>query len=157
MTEQHLRALGRVAVNFQALEMWITFWVIQLVGPDQKVGQMVTVQLPYGKLCVLASSLFNYRFVGTPFALEFEALIKQSLKLEEQRNQLFHSAWMTDDASGEISRLKRTLKLGKELAYNSPAMNPDEIDELADKMNQVATELCQLLNATGASTTTDTQ
>jgi hypothetical protein len=146
MTDEHLKALGRVAVNFQALEEYISVWVTGLIGPDQAIGQMVTVQLPFGKLCILANSLFEYKFKGMPFATKFEELIKHSLRLEEQRNQLFHSAWLTDDVSGETSRLKLSLKLGKGLAHTAPPITPQEIGRLADEMKQVATGLGQLIS-----------
>lgn len=137
MTDDHLKQLGRVAANFQALEFRIAFWTWSLIGPDQKVGQMVMVQLPFGKLCVLAGSLFDYRFSGSPFAARFAELVKWRLKLEEQRNL------------SEVSRLKITLKLNKGLGFNSPAVTHEEIRALADDMRQVCEEIERLIPEMG--------
>jgi hypothetical protein len=149
MTDDHLKQLGRVAANFQALEIRIAFWTWSLIGPDQKVGQMVTVQLPFGKLCVLARSLFDYRFPGSPFAARFAELVKRSLKCEEQRNQLFHSAWLGTDGQSEVSRLKITLKIDKGLGFNSSVVTHEEIRALADDMKQVCEEIERLIPEMG--------
>ena len=83
MTDDHLKQLGRVAANFQGHFFGgdrIRVLDVDLIGPDQKVGQMVTVQLPFGKLCVLARTLFSYRFPDSPYARKFTDLDKTKLE-----------------------------------------------------------------------------
>ncbi len=145
ISDDHLRALGRVVVNFQSLESYISFWVLRFIGPDQAIGQMVTAQLPFGKLCVLARSLFDHKFGTTRFEVRFTELLDRSLKLEEKRNQLFHSIWLTDDASGGVSRLKISLRLGKGLTRSSTPVTPQDINGLADDMSKTATALVELI------------
>jgi hypothetical protein len=144
MTDEHLKNLGRVAANFQALELRIAFWTWGLIGEDQAVGRMVTAQLPFGKLCVLADSLFEHRAKDHPSRSRFAGVIWQSLKAEEQRNQLFHSAWLSAPESGEISRLKSSLKLDRGLVTTSPAVTADEIGRLADAIRALVGELDQM-------------
>lgn len=145
MTDDHLKALGRVAVNFQTMELFIATFVMGLIGPDQTIGQMVTVQLPFGKLCVLAGSLFQYKFKGTTYATKFDELVRRGLELEAKRNQLFHSTWLTGGNPEEITRLKASLKLGKGLEHSSPSVSPEEIHHLADEMGGVAENIGRLI------------
>jgi hypothetical protein len=46
VSDHHLKSLGRIAVNFQFVETVIVFYVCELIGPDQTVGQIVATQLP---------------------------------------------------------------------------------------------------------------
>ena len=125
-------------MNFQSLELHIGLLTAGLIGPEQVVGQMVTTQLPFTKLCVLADSLFQYRFGKTSLGPSFAKQIGRSLKLEDRRNQLFHSAWLTDDVSGNLSRMKFSVKLGRGLSYTAPPMAASDVNLLADEMADAA-------------------
>ena len=148
MTDEHLRNLGRVAATFQAVEIRVAIWAWSLIGSDQAVGRMVTSQLPFGKLCLLAETLFQYRFPDSPTAVRFSDLMKRSLKAEEHRNQLFHSAWTVADAAGTVFRVKSTLKMGRGLFTQAPPVMVEEIVKVADELRAIADDLEALIMET---------
>jgi hypothetical protein len=56
-----LAELGLLSANFQALEKILEFFIWGLLGQDTEVGQTITAQLNFRRICALLSNLFRLR------------------------------------------------------------------------------------------------
>ncbi len=153
ISEQHLKALGRVVVNFQGVEFAIGMAISGCVSrSDQNVGHMIVSQVfAFDRLCKLAGALFDHLFPGTEQAERFQALLTLALQLEGRRNQLFHSTWAEDLSGEQVSRIKISLDRTKGLKFASPVVTADEINGLATEMASVSDEIIKLLTGVPAS------
>ena len=61
-SKEFYEGLGRTIANFQMLEQLTEFFTWSLIGNDQDIGQMITSQLSFQKLCDLAFAIFKYKF-----------------------------------------------------------------------------------------------
>lgn len=145
MTNKHYENLGRIADNFQSLEFAIAASIWNVLSDDPEIGKMVTCLLPFGKLCVLANSLYQHKFGSTPYADRLTALIKRCLILEEKRNQFFHSVWLSSRGRPRaVRRMKIGAKFDKGLVTSVHDVSSAEIGEVADNMRTVFDEFSRL-------------
>ena len=151
MDDRVLRSLGRVTVKFQALEMTFCFLAQALVDPDPAIGQIVTSQLSFQKLCDVCLALFRRRVEDTELVDELEGLVKRAASAEQERNKYIHSRWMimaTDDDTRPIGRLKTGLRK-RELVLDSEEISADgkELEDLATAMSGIAYDVMKLMIA----------
>jgi hypothetical protein len=58
LSSEFLIALGRISVNFQVLELYVGILTWSLISLGERIGQIVTSQLFFNRLCDLLASLF---------------------------------------------------------------------------------------------------
>ena len=115
MHEKQLKALGRITVNFQSCELWISFLTWQLMGAGQDVGRVLTSQLPFNRLCQVCLALFDIRETDSDLRARLSELVNRAQKAEERRNALVHSVWASPESPNDTSsmRLKFSVRKGK--------------------------------------------
>lgn len=150
ISDEHLKALGRIAVNFQALEQFIALLVGRMISDDQTVGRMVTTLLPFGKLCDLAGALQRHRRGNSSEQEEFMALLSMSRELEQERNAYFHSAWGNDSQSGDVVRIKSNVRSRKGMHHDMVDTDAAKLNDLADRMASTAKRILSYAPSAGA-------
>jgi hypothetical protein len=142
ISDEHLKQLGRVTVNFQTVELFLVFVLSEVIGTEQVVGQMIASQLPFGRLCTLATALVAHRAgENDPLTKEFASVAEECLRLEQLRNQLMHSVYLVDGQTAEVTRWKSTLKLSKGFRTSTESLAPTDIGKVADGLKVVSERL----------------
>jgi hypothetical protein len=147
LNEEQLKALGRVCVTFQAIEVRLAFVTWSLISNEQAVGRIITPLLSFAKLCDLASMLISHRFPGTPLADELHQIIRRVSELEQERNTLIHSAWAyrADRPEVEGERVKITVKRYRGVRVDCCETPAAQINGIADQMQEATESLDTLV------------
>jgi hypothetical protein len=143
--DDHLKAIGRVAVNFQHLEFSIEMWIVALIGSDDRIGMMIASQLPFRGICSLAESLYALKVTDVEKVNRFREIIKEAGQLEAQRNTLFHSNWGTNTDTGLVERMKLPKDMTKGFRFVTEHYPVSKINGLADSMKLSAQKFSLLL------------
>src|SRR3989344_6406300 len=131
MNDDHLKALGRVVVNFNSLEVFLNFLIWILIGPDLKTGKIITSEVSFkGKITLLAS-LYRIKIKDIKKDSDVNGLIKRLIKAEDERNKVIHSSWVIDEKNTRITRYKITAKLKRGLKDEFEEMNDTDINKIA--------------------------
>ena len=136
-SKEQLEAIGRITTNFAALESFIQSCVWDLIGKDQAIGRIVTVQrMSFSSLLDLLVALHRYRVpINTPrgekSAKLLQELLSQISEAGIKRNVIAHSVWLVDGIHKEAKRTKAISRRKKEFK--------DDIEDVsADKLNGIA-------------------
>src|SRR5260370_42402816 len=100
-SDEHLRQIGRITVNFATLDFHLAFAIGALLTQDQDVAQMVAHELSFKQKLALLSSLVQHKLPASAkatseCATDFETYLSRCAQLEEHRNQIAHSVWLEE-------------------------------------------------------------
>jgi hypothetical protein len=138
VSDEHLKALGQVIVNFALLETHVAMLTWALIGKNQRVGQIITAGLSFRSLLTLTSSLWKHQVSDPERTAEFEALLEDAQEAEQRRNVLTHSLWGAGESPGTVTRVKATAKPRKGLRHQFQQMSVKELNDIADFISEVA-------------------
>ena len=142
LREDYLKAIGRIVVNFQNVETLLSLCTWSLIGAEQQVGMIITAQLSFSRLCDLFASLVRHRFGSSELTDDSDALMKRAAQLEEKRNAILHSLWVVDEnQSDKVSRFKITANRLKGLKQQLPAVDVEELNNIADALDGLPGDL----------------
>jgi hypothetical protein len=157
VTDDQLKALGRLTVEFSFLEFLLTYLAWQLSG-DRNSAMIFTSHLPFQRLCHAAVALVRQKMAADQAAAaKLEEITGRAMGLESDRNRLIHSVWMELPSvpgspppapGGGMSRLKITARgrLDLQLETDIPAQ---EINRVADAIHETASEVAVFLGQHG--------
>jgi len=135
ISDEHLRALGRVTVNFSLLEFHLGWYVSILLGEDSGTGQIVNAQLSFKTQIDLLMSLARYKIKEQIVTEQLEDLIRRAKDIEDRRNQLVHSAWLLKEGAAEgVIRLKITARAKHGLKHTREEVRAANIDAFATEI-----------------------
>jgi hypothetical protein len=132
--DEHEYFLGRLVVSFQSLELTLIEYLASLANQsDREIGYIISEGLSFKKLVTTVDALAKYR-ESTEKYISLNELLKNALKLEEERNKFVHGYW---DLSFEQKRMewvcfKRKNRLGKGHVFTQERLSTD----LDDFMNR---------------------
>ncbi len=139
--ESHLKAIGRVTVNFSVLEMTISSFICTLIGKEPKLGQIITAELSFNNLLQLLSSLYQFR-INDPIQIrDLKELLKRASDVEQKRNVIIHSIWGQCDTPEEMIRMKTTAKRGKGFYCQYEKVNFKDLEAIADTIATIACDM----------------
>jgi hypothetical protein len=130
-------AVGRIAMNFAALEDEISSGIIYLLRTTSEKGLLITGEMSYhAKVNVMASLMRMEYKTGAITAQvpeeDFNDLIYMCQKSEELRNRLLHSSWVYDHAKKEVRRRKLSAKTNKGFVHDEEPLTPGKVLDIAD-------------------------
>lgn len=143
--QKFFASLGLISANFQCLEKYMEFLAWGLIGDDQEIGQIVTSQMSFIRLCDLLSSLIRYRSKNPELVKELDEIIKKASEVEEARNKVIHSCWF-GDLDTKILRVKITAKGKVGLKHQYEHMEPEDLYNLGRSIKQVWETLLDFMN-----------
>lgn len=143
-SDDFLKGFGRISVSFQALEMSMALLTWSMIGSNSYVGQIVTSQLSFRRLCDLLTVLFRFRITDAALVEELEDIVRRASDAEGRRNIVVHSVWLVDD-EGSSSRLKIKSERKKGLSVDLQDMDAKALHEIADVIERLAEELTQFI------------
>jgi hypothetical protein len=137
VSDDLLKQLGRISVNFQFMETHIAFLTWIFIKSDQRTGQIVTANLSFSRLCDVCMSLFRHRYADQALLEKLDAIIKRASESENQRNLLMHSMWLTQADPADHMRMKYTISRKAGLKVHAEKMTIENIRAVADEMQAV--------------------
>ena len=138
LTDDHLKQLGRITVNFQLIETVFSFLLWQLNDPkDQRKGQILTSRMSFSRICDVLVSLAKYVLSDDERAGRIKEFVRQASQLEQKRNSVIHSAW-TSGVEGDVSvRFKYVTSRRKGFQVISERTTPDDLKNIADEAKEI--------------------
>ena len=139
-----LAAIGRVTINFAALERrlhWLAWFLIG--GNHPEVPPCTTVDLSFGKLVRLVGSLHLVREKDQAVTDELSAILTRAYQVEEKRNTITHSDWGSTSESlvRFKARAKGQKKKSKALRWDLEKITVDQIEDVARLIEDVTADL----------------
>lgn len=135
--ESMLRALGRVVVNFNAVEHWLATWTGQLIVWDPIIGEIVTAEMSFKNLLALFSSLCKYRVRDESLLQEVKNAVALLAQAEQQRNELVHCCWLERKPGEPHKTRKTTAKQKKGHHTQFKDVSVQDVNALADRMRDI--------------------
>jgi hypothetical protein len=136
-----LRAIGDVTVSFAALEDAVQSFVRSMLAEHQRVGQIITAELPFKGSRALASSLYLERHGEDDDYAALRRLLRRAEGMEERRNQIIHSVWAAGDKPHTVTRIKMTAKERRGAHFAFSEMSATDIEAIASEMRDIAAAL----------------
>lgn len=98
-----LREIGRLVVNFEALEHSVRCLAWGLIDPiDQRIGQIVTDTLGAARIDGLVRALLLHRTVDAGVRDRVIELLQQSTKIRDRRNDFVHAIWRVPNGATDL-------------------------------------------------------
>jgi len=145
LSDEHLRCIGKVSANFALLEEMVAFCIWSLIGNEQRLGQIITVELSFRQKVALFSSLYRYRVNSSEEPAELKQLLDRATQAEEKRNAIIHALWGTGGAKETVTRFKATAKRASGLKFVSQEMSVQDLDGVADFIAEVVSDVLKFL------------
>ena len=137
LSDEHLKAIGRVVVYFSLLDEALSFRICSLIGYQNNIGNVITAELSFKQKVNLFSSLFCHLQKTTQEPSELKSLIDRISTAEEERNKILHSLWVVGTSSDMVIRLKATAKRRKGQSGFKAQAKPmllQDINRIADSI-----------------------
>ena len=98
-----LREIGRLVVNFNALEHSVRRLAWGLIDPiDQRIGQIVTDTLGAARIEDLVQALLLHRAVDASVRDQVIELLQQSGVIRNRRNDFVHAIWRVPNDATDL-------------------------------------------------------
>lgn len=106
----------------------------------QRIGQIITAELPFKGLKALLVSLYIERHGKDDDFSKLKDLMLRAGRAEEKRNQITHSIWGAGDGES-ISRIKTTAKEKHGIKFNFESMKVEDLDSIASEIMVLAKDI----------------
>ena len=139
--ERAVEALGKVCVEFQALETDFKDAVGELIDPlDYRLGLIIASQLPFKGVLDLFQALFYYRLKNPDLQKKLGTFLGQCKAAEDRRNQIIHSNWIPDDMEGKGAlRVKHSAR--GELKSTAEPLSQADLEAVANEFSNLRMKL----------------
>jgi hypothetical protein len=98
ITDEHFRAIGRIAVQFGALEIVLDNFIGLMIG-DIDLGEIVSRSIDsFEKRWHLMRSIFDRKYGGAELQERLAVLSKRVDAIKQHRNLVVHSWWIAQEA-----------------------------------------------------------
>jgi hypothetical protein len=144
LNEDHLREIGRIAIAFNSLERRAQFAVQALMGDDTPVvvWQALTVGEPFDRLTFRIRTLARIRLPYPDFLSDLEAWIREAKKVQEERNRVLHTGWISFSEQPQDSDVATALRQTTRNTYGELRdYTPRDLYEIAQRISEVERRL----------------
>ena len=147
---EHCRAIGRVVIEFQALEVEVSAAIWSLLNPNSwEPGKRVTSALSFRDQLNLLERLYQLEWGKNPPTQErldaFGTFLQRARAVNDERNQIVHSYWIADNGRDVATRYKFR-KSGK-WVETGVDLSVAQIDNLADRISYLGGEFAVFAEA----------
>lgn len=137
LSDDHLRALGRLAHNAADLENIIEVTLHELIDEDPAVGAALTANTGVSQMLDRVESLAELRETTIRVRENLVECVSAARRVLGERNHLLHSRWIVDDAENMTLQV-RGKKLQKRVQLE---VTVEDIEDAAGRLQVVATNL----------------
>jgi hypothetical protein len=145
MTEEHVKQIGSVKVNFSLLEFKLKYVIWQLVSEDNELGKAITSGMMMGALIPLYKSLCHLRITEKQQILKIKDFVNRLNKLVDERNKIVHSVWGTSiEDPSDVSKMSIRSKGFKGMGMISEKTTPEGIKTIAHDLLKLSNEIMSI-------------
>jgi hypothetical protein len=144
VSDNHLRAIGAVVVNWSAIEMVMELTILGLyeISPDR--GLVITSNLSFqNKMTILRILAERGAVVDTGEADKLTDILKRIDAAHIQRNRIAHSLWGSSAVQG-LATLRAIRVRGRRLVTVDEKMPLSEVEDVARSFLDLRFELSAL-------------
>lgn len=144
VSDNHLRAIGAVVVNWTAIEMVMELTILGLyeISPDR--GLVITSNLSFqNKLTILRILALRGAVADPGEADNLADILKRIENANSQRNRIVHGLWGPNAVQG-LAELKAIRVRGRRLSTVSEKVSLSEVEEIARSFLELRFELSNL-------------
>jgi len=140
--DQHLKSIGDITVSFALLESQIQSLIGSLLNERQRIGQIITAELPFKNLIALMISLYIERH-GKEDAdfKKLKGLMTHARQVEDKRNQITHSIWGANKDADTITRIKTRAKEKHGIRFYFEDTSSDCLADFATEIKVLTEEI----------------
>lgn len=132
------RAFGEMMLEFAALEGDLLEATIDLATSEYFIGAIILAGVPYaGLVARFCAVALHFARENKPIVDEVDALRLALLAVSERRNRLVHSQWFLEPQSGDVSRIKASVKGKTGLRFDTPIVPVSEVCDLFRDTRQI--------------------
>jgi hypothetical protein len=137
LPDAFLKDIGRLVVDFAALESSIAIAIWNLLNIDGSKGEIITSEMSFKNMLALFSSLFMHKTSDRAALDEMKVLISQATGVEIKRNRIVHSSWgmrVWRDGRETVVRMKTTAKISKGLKRQNEELTVEDLEQMIDEV-----------------------
>ncbi len=133
-----LQAIGRVAVNFSALDLAVQQFTYALGGGGWSFapGKILTANWTLGRFLEVLDPLFRRTDPAPDSLSAFTTILDELRTVNAERARVFHSFWTGSDESGASQRFRERVKKGR-FELEAGLITADDMDALARRIGDV--------------------
>jgi hypothetical protein len=141
LNDDHLRAIGRIAVTFNHLEQ-TAGWAVKVFmgGKDLPVivGDVFTTGESFDRLISKLRTLARFRLPYPDLLEELEECIRSAKEVQDSRNRVLHSGWIWwKDLVQEADVATALRQSARDVLGNIQDYTPRDLDAIADRIREV--------------------
>ena len=133
--------IGRVTVRWAELEDVLGDFVASMIADDRKYTRVIATELSYQGLTNLLASLYIERHGEDDDLLELRRILARADSVEQLRNQVVHSIWISAGTPHKVTRVKSTAKRKKGYTTTVEHFDLDRFRQISNDIAAVRTEL----------------
>jgi hypothetical protein len=134
-----LREIGRLVVNFNALEHSVRRLAWGLIDPiDQRIGQIVTDTLGAARIDELVRALLLHRTVDARVRDHIIKLLQQSAVIRNRRNDFVHAIWRVPNDAADLRDMDAARPPTRKKTDYTPVTGSTSKDEIAAVVSDAA-------------------
>ncbi|MFJ2446838.1 hypothetical protein [Pseudomonas sp. NPDC087626] len=140
--DPHLTAIGDITVSYALLEDQVKTLIAALMQDTQRVSQIITGGLSYKNIKALAVSMYIHR-LGEKSAgfIELKGLLKRSQDLEDERNGITHSVWVSGPDSETVTRRKIVVREPGGFKFQRKDYTAKDLTDVAIAIRRLADDI----------------
>jgi hypothetical protein len=144
VNDHHLRAIGAVVVNWQAIEMVMELTILGLyeISPDR--GLVITSNLSFqNKLTILQILALRGAVTDKDEANNLTDILKRIEAASRERNRIVHGLWGSSKVQG-LASLKAIRVRGRRLTTVDEKISLSEVEDIARNLLDLRFDLSGL-------------
>ncbi len=142
--EEHLKSIGDITVSFAALESFIQYLVGSMLDANQRIGQVITIELSFKNLRALLISLYIEKHGKEDEDFKrLRELMTRAGQVEEKRNQITHSTWGYNSDTKTITRMKATAKEKRGFRFQHENISAEDLSKFAAEIRILTGDITQ--------------
>ena len=139
-----LELIGDMTVSFAILEFMIQGLFGSLIREHQRVGQILSAQLPFPRLLDATVSLYQDRHGEDSDYRQLKDLLRRAADIEQERNLITHSIWGASGAPDAITRIKITSRMKRGFQVRFEEYDAVKLRSFVDDIKTLDSEMLKL-------------
>lgn len=136
LTDNHLKSIGRVSVNWSLLEFYLGKAIGEMLGPDPKIGRIVTTRLTAANMMEIFRHLATFKDHEGKLSDELNTILAAIRAAQSQRRLIIHGVWAADD-DGSPLVLGYYGKDDQRVLADAVKMSVEDIENIAASVSTV--------------------
>jgi len=139
-------AIGKISVNHEYVEYWMRQFIGLLIGPDNKLGGIISIPLSSHLLPRYLMALYEYKVKDEEKVKGFREMIKHNESALKRRDECIHAVWFVSPLEGFAARQRPQVKVNGEYPKDR-GLKLRESEHTLSELNNIVKDLQQFARA----------